>query len=135
MPAAGLSLIRGVTHMECAGNCIKFLLLPDCTHRRTRYARKKNGKCKSFSRSTQVAIIYLSICTHTYTQDEYKHFWLAGKYGCRGRDKANAAQLLPSLKTEKEKGVSEGVVMSLCVCGCMCVCNYSYAFDIFAKDM
>lgn len=32
---------------------------------------------------------------------EYKHFWLAGKYGCRGRDKANAVQLLPSLENRE----------------------------------
>lgn len=52
---------------------------------------------------------------------EYKHFWLAGKYGCRGRDKANAVQLLPSLENRegdwrREYVNAENVHMCVCVC-------------------
>lgn len=65
---------------------------------------------------------------------EYKHFWLAGKYGCRGRDKANAVQLLPSLEN-REGDQRREYVNGENVHVCVCVCNYSYAFDIFAKDM
>lgn len=50
---------------------------------------------------------------------EYKHFWLAGKYGCRGRDKANAVQLLPSLENREgdwRREYVNGENVHVCVC-------------------
>lgn len=102
-------------------------------------ARVFHVRFKQLSYISLYACTFMCICTlyrYTISTYEYKHFWLAGKYGCRGRDKANAAQLLPSLKNregDQRREYVNAVHVRLCVC--VRVCNNSYAFDIFAKDM